>query len=100
MAKRKRAVARKRPVARKKGAAPKGGRPRPQPTALPDQTAEEEQIAYSNLSLHELFAQQTRTLLDRADLNEEQKQSLLVAMNCPCCGAGGMSFTAKIKPRI
>jgi hypothetical protein len=57
----------------------------------------EEQIAYSNLSLHELFQQQTRQMLDRTDLDEEQKQNILVSMSCPCCGAGGMSFTAKLK---
>jgi len=62
-------------------------------------SATDEQIAYSNLSLHELFAQQTRAMLDRTDLDEEQKQNLLVAMSCPCCGAGGMSFTAKLKRR-
>jgi hypothetical protein len=50
-------------------------------------------------SLHELFAQQTRAMLDRTDLDEEQKQSILVAMSCPCCGAGGLSLTAKIKRR-
>lgn len=52
----------------------------------------------SNLSLHELFEQQARTMLDRADLDEEQKQTILVAMACPCCGAGGMSFSVKLKP--
>jgi hypothetical protein len=60
-------------------------------------SASEEQIAYSNLSLHELFQQQTRQMLDRTDLDEEQKQNILIAMSCPCCGAGGMSFTAKLK---
>jgi hypothetical protein len=50
-------------------------------------------------SLHELFAQQARTMLDRTDLDEEQKQSVLVAMSCPCCGAGGLSFTAKMKTK-
>ena len=59
----------------------------------------DDQILVSNLSLHELFQQQTRQMLDRADLSEEQKQSILVAMSCPCCGAGGMSFTAKLKRR-
>ena len=49
--------------------------------------------------MHELFAQQTRAMLDRTDLNEEEKQNILVAMSCPCCGAGGLSFTAKIKRR-
>jgi len=57
----------------------------------------EDQISYSTLSLHALFEQQTRQLLDRADLDEEQKQNILVAMSCPCCGAGAMSFTAKLK---
>jgi hypothetical protein len=57
----------------------------------------DEQISYSSLSLHELFEQQTRQMLDRADLDEEQKQSILVAMSCPCCGAGAMSYTVKLK---
>ncbi len=54
-------------------------------------------ISFSNLSLHELFEQQARTMLDNADLDEEQKQSILVAMACPCCGAGGMSYSVKLK---
>ena len=57
----------------------------------------DEQIYTSNLTLHELFQQQTAKLLDRADLSDEQKQSILVAMSCPCCGAGAMSFTAKLR---
>ena len=56
-----------------------------------------EQIVASNLSLHDLFQQQAMTMLDNADISEEQKQSILIAMSCPCCGAGGMSFTAKLK---
>ena len=51
----------------------------------------------SNLSLHELFEQQARNMLESADIDEEQKQSILVAMACPCCGAGGMSFSVKLK---
>src|SRR5262249_19105332 len=35
----------------------------------------EEQISYSALSLHALFEQQARQLLDRTDLDEEQKQN-------------------------
>ena len=49
------------------------------------------------VSLHQLFEQQTRRMLDRTDLDEEQKQNLLVAMSCPCCGAGAMSYTIKLK---
>jgi hypothetical protein len=54
-------------------------------------------ISASNLSLHDLFAQQARYMLERADLDEEQKQTILVAMSCPCCSAGGMSFSVKLK---
>ena len=57
----------------------------------------EPQVSATALSLHELFQQQTRQLLDRTDLSEEQKQNILVAMSCPCCGAGAMSYTAKLK---
>jgi len=62
------------------------------PTPAPN-----DQVSFSSLSLHQLFEQQTRQLLDRTDLDEEQKQSILVAMSCPCCGAGAMSYTAKLK---
>jgi hypothetical protein len=58
---------------------------------------DDEQIAISNLSLHDLFAQQTSKMLEHADLTEEQKQSLMIGMSCPCCGAGGFSFTAKLR---
>lgn len=54
-------------------------------------------ITSSNLTLHQLFEQQTSRMLDRADLSEEQKQSILIGMSCPCCGAGGFSFTAKLR---
>jgi hypothetical protein len=57
----------------------------------------EDQISFSSLTLHDLFEQQARQMLDRADLDEEQKQNILVALSCPCCGAGGMSYTAKLK---
>jgi hypothetical protein len=57
----------------------------------------EDQISSSPLSLHELFEQQARQMLDRSDLDEEQKQNILIAMSCPCCGAGAMSYTARLK---
>jgi len=59
----------------------------------------DDQIAVSNLSLHELFEQQARDVLDRSDLDEEQRQNILVALSCPCCGGGGFSYTAKIRRR-
>lgn len=59
--------------------------------------AGDDQILSSNLTLHELFAKQAAAMLERADLSDEQKQEILIAMACPCCGAGGFSFTAKLK---
>jgi len=59
--------------------------------------APDDRVIASNLTLHELFQRQTGAMLERADLDDEQKQSILIAMSCPCCGAGGMSFTAKLK---
>jgi hypothetical protein len=74
------------------GSAALAGEPTP-----PDDAASE--IGSSNLSLHELFEQQAADMLERADIDEEQKQSILLAMSCPCCGAGGPSFSFKLKRR-
>jgi hypothetical protein len=60
------------------------------PPAPPDS-----QIFSGGASLHDLFQQQVRETLDRSDLDEQAKQTILVALNCPCCG-GGMNYTAKI----
>jgi hypothetical protein len=49
--------------------------------------------------LHELFNQQVRSVLDASDLDEEDKQSILVAMNCPCCGGGAGMLTYKLKKK-
>lgn len=62
-----------------------------------DIAANESVIISSSLSLHELFQQQVTAMLDRADLSEEQKQQVLIAMACPCCGAGAMSYTVKLR---
>ena len=59
--------------------------------------APDDRIVTTNLSLHQLFEQQASRMLDRADLSEEQKQSILIGLSCPCCGAGGFSFTAKLR---
>jgi hypothetical protein len=68
-----------------------------EPIAGSGTATDDERIVASNLTLHDLFQQQTASMLDRADISEEQKQSILIAMSCPCCGAGGMSFTMKLK---
>ena len=80
----------------KRKPAAKGPRPRKSAAAA---KAPDDQIQYGAASLHDLFQQQVRTMLDRSDLDEEQKQSVLIAASCPCCGAGGMSLTVKLKPR-
>jgi hypothetical protein len=67
------------------------------PITEPPPSSLEAQIFASDLSLHELFQRQTTAMLERADLSDEQKQSIMIAMSCPCCGAGGFSFTAKLK---
>ena len=67
------------------------------PSAEGDRVSPEQRMMASDLTLHQLFQQQTSAMLDRADLSEEQKQSILIGISCPCCGAGGFSFTAKLK---
>jgi hypothetical protein len=59
----------------------------------------ESQIFTGGPALHEMFQQQVRQTLDQSDLDEDAKQAILVALSCPCCGAGGMNYTAPIKRR-
>ena len=56
----------------------------------------DDQIFTSNVPLHDLFQKQVRELLDQSDMDEDAKQMILVAMNCPCCGAGAMNYTAPL----
>lgn len=58
---------------------------------------DDEPITYSDQPLHEVMRQQVAELLARADLSEEQKQHILIAMQCPCCGSGGLSLSIKLK---
>jgi hypothetical protein len=89
----------KRKTTRRKLPAPKPAADEPLPAVDPFDTVPvlESAPAAGEFSLHDLFQQQTMDMLDRSDLNEEQKQSILVAMNCPCCGGSGLSFTMKLK---
>ena len=59
--------------------------------------ADDDQIFTGNVPLHDLFQKQVRDVLDKSDLDEEAKQMILVAMSCPCCGAGAMNYTVKVK---
>jgi hypothetical protein len=76
---------------------PAPGTPAPQTDMATIAPGDGKAVSVSNLSLHELFEQQARNMLERADVDEELKQSILAAMACPCCGAGGMSFSVKLR---
>ncbi len=90
-----------RKSAKRTGVTPPDTAPPPEaetpPEAEKTPLAPDDRIVTTNLSLHQLFEQQASRMLDRADLSEEQKQSILIGMTCPCCGAGGFSFTAKLR---
>ena len=86
-------------IARKRSSKVPDFAPPPPPDAFTSAPASETDAQTGGFSLHDLFATQARAMLDRTDLDEEQKQGILVAMSCPCCGAGGLSFTAKLKRR-
>jgi len=53
-------------------------------------------ILTGDVPLHDLFQKQVREVLETSDLDEEAKQAILVALNCPCCGTGGMNYTAPL----
>ena len=59
----------------------------------------DDQIFASNAPVHDLFQKQVRDVLDQSDLDEDAKQAIRVAMNCPCCGAGAMNYTVPLKRR-
>lgn len=54
--------------------------------------------AASPLGVHEAIQQQIAEVLASAGLSEEEKQQILVAIQCPCCGAGGLSLSIKLGP--
>ncbi|MBM3527292.1 MAG: hypothetical protein FJX62_04315 [Alphaproteobacteria bacterium] len=64
-------------------------------------TSWDSQIFASNAPLHDLFQKQVLEVLEQSDMDEQAKQAILVALNCPCCGAGAMNYTAKVnrKPK-
>jgi len=57
------------------------------------------QVFTGDQALHELFREQAAAVLADTDIGEEEKQSILLAMSCPCCGAGTMSFSVKMTPK-
>jgi hypothetical protein len=51
----------------------------------------------SDQAMHEAMRKQIADMLAQSDLSEEQKQEILVAMQCPCCGASGVSLSIRLK---
>jgi len=58
--------------------------------------AGDDQIFTSDSALHDLFQKQVLEVLEKSDMDEDAKQAILVAMSCPCCGTGGMNYTAPL----
>ena len=64
-------------------------------TKEPDKQPEQ-QIFFGDMPMHELFQKQVQQVMEQVDLDEESRQALLVALSCPCCGTGGMNYTAPV----
>jgi hypothetical protein len=47
----------------------------------------------TDISMHEAIRQQILKVLQDSDMTETQKQQILVALSCPCCGGSGMSLS-------
>ena len=67
------------------------------PNSPKDSPSVDERISFGNDAAHLTFQRQIADLLDQADLTENERQEIMIAMNCPCCGAGGLSLSIKIK---
>jgi hypothetical protein len=71
--------------------------PKPAEPRNPTTSDADDRISFGDFSVHTAFQRQIAAMLDEADLSEEEKQQLLIAMSCPCCGGGGLSMTIKLK---
>jgi len=56
-----------------------------------------DRVVFGDQSAHFAFQQQLAEMLSRAEITEEQRQQILIAATCPCCGAGGLSLSLSIK---
>ena len=68
-----------------------------EPKSPKDVPSINERISFGNDAAHQIFQHQIADLLDQADLTENERSEILIAINCPCCGAGGLSLSIKIK---
>ena len=47
----------------------------------------------TDMTAHEALLKQVQDVLRDSDMTETQKQQILVALSCPCCGGSGMSLS-------
>jgi len=47
----------------------------------------------TDATMHQTIRAQMLQVLEDSNMTEEQKQQVLVAMSCPCCGGSGISLT-------
>ena len=47
----------------------------------------------TDMTAHEALLRQVQDVLRASDMTETQKQQILVALSCPCCGGSGMSLS-------
>jgi|tagenome__1003787_1003787.scaffolds.fasta_scaffold15716771_1 hypothetical protein len=66
---------------------------------LPDTLLPPPPAAAAVSPLHEMFNSQVRAVLETSDLTDEEKQTILVTLNCPCCGGSGGGLTYKLRSR-
>ena len=56
-----------------------------------------DRVVFGDQSAHFAFQQQLAEMLSSADITEEQRQQILIAATCPCCGAGSLSLSLNLK---
>ena len=65
---------------------------------MPESPAsEDDDVIWSNGSIHDALRSQVMETLEDSDMTEEQKQQILIALSCPCCGVAGMSLSIPLK---
>ena len=62
----------------------------------PDQPASSIRVFTTPASAHARMQQAVASVLQNTKLSEEQRQQILIAMQCPCCGSAGVSLSVKL----
>lgn len=70
--------------------------PPPSARAIDAARAAAAPAAATGESVHDAMTRQVRAIISDAALPEDEKQQILIALACPCCGAGGLSLRMKL----